>query len=86
MRRTHIAYAVALTFLLSSSGLAQVKPDTPNDWGMGAAENAQANTGNGETVTEAIGTLGGRGFSGARHDDAEPHPTPPSGVEVPVGN
>jgi len=85
---SRIAVALSLVLFATSLAAAQVKPDDPNGWGEGASQNAQANNGNGETVTDAIDSLGGRGFSGARHDDGETdtHPTPASGVDVPAGN
>lgn len=77
-----------ITGIATSLAAAQAKPDDPSGWGKGASENAQTNNGNGETVKSEIESLGGRGFSGARHDDGEvdTHPTPPSGVDVPAGN
>jgi hypothetical protein len=78
---------VLATAWFSSASAQGAKPEDPNNWGKGAVDNAQSGSA-GETVSGyAKSNL--RGFSSARHEstgeDAS-HPTPPSGVSVPVGN
>ena len=90
MRTVKVALSIVLAISSISIASAQgAKPADPSSWGKGASSSAHANTGNGEVVRQEIQNLGGRGFSGARHEspgeDAS-HPTPPSGVDVPVGN
>ena len=86
MRIVKATLAVVFASALGSVAHAQgAKPADPNSWADGVVINAQSGSA-GATIS-GFATTNDRGFSGARHDagESDSHPTPPSGVDVPVG-
>jgi hypothetical protein len=87
MRTITTAIFIVLAAAWSSTASAQgAKPDDPNNWGKGAVDNAHSGSPGG--TVSGYASSNARGFSSARHapGEAASHPTPPSGVSVPVGN